>query len=132
MSGLVQPPGNRGVEEPAALLHLPDCLAHHMGGHLLEQKAHGAGGGGGFDIRIITVRGEHDHLGVRADLEQLAGGFETIEPGHGDVHQDHVGVKLLHQIHRLAPVGRFADHFQAGLQLQHFAKPLTYDHVILG
>ena len=106
--------------------------AHVVGGGLFEQKSHRAGLGRVLDIRVITVRGEDEHLGGGDGFEHLAGGFQTVEPRHGDVHQHHGGTKLLGQGDRLAAVLRFADHFEVGFQFQHLAKPLAHDRVVFG
>ena len=101
-----------------------------MGGGLFEQKSHGAGLGRVFDIRVITVRGEHEHFGGGDGFEHLAGGFQTIEPRHRDVHQHHGGTKFFDQGDRLAAVLRFADHFEVVFQFEHLAKSLAHDRVV--
>jgi hypothetical protein len=59
----VQPPGNGGTEKWLPLMHFPNGPADVLNGGLFEQKSRRAGLGRGFDIGVITVRGEHEHLG---------------------------------------------------------------------
>ena len=42
-----------------------------------------------------------------------AGGLDAVHLGHRDVHQDHVGLELAGQPHRLVAVGRLADDVEA-------------------
>ena len=44
---------------------------------------------------------------------QEAGCFDTVEDGHSDVHQTHVGAEFAGQSHRLLPVPRLADDLDA-------------------
>ena len=76
------------------------------------------------------MRGEHEHLGGGQGLENLPGGLQPVEQGHRDVHQDHVGTQFGGQRHRLASVGRFADHFEVVVEVEHLAKTFAHDHVI--
>ncbi len=99
---------------------------------MLEQKAHRPGRDGRVHIRVITVRGEHEHLGGGERAENLPGRFQTIEMRHGDIHQHHGGPEFLGQRHRLPSVLRFADDFDVGFQFEHLAKSLTHDHVVFG
>ena len=123
-------PGNGGAEKCFSLLDFPNRPAHVVGGGLFEQKSHGAGLGRVFDISVITVRGEHEHLGGGERLQHLAGGFQTIEQRHGDVHQHHVGTKFFGQRNRLAAVLRFAGHFEIVFQFEHLAKSFAHDRMV--
>ena len=111
-------------------MDFPDRPADFVGGSLLEQEAHCASFGGAGDIRVVAVRGEHEHPGRRDCLEQLAGGLQAIEQGHRDVHQYHIGTKLLGQRDGLAPVLRLADHLQVVFKFEHLAKAFAHDHVV--
>ena len=97
---------------------------------LFEEKSHGAGVGRVFDIRVIIVRGENDHFGGGNGFENLAGGLQTIEQGHRDVHQHYGGTKFFGQRDRLAAILRFADHLNIVFQFQHLAKTLAHDRVV--
>ena len=125
-------PGNGGAEKCFSLVDFPNRPAHVVGGGLFEQKSHRAGLGCVFDIRVITVRGENEHFGGGDGFEHLAGGFQTIEQRHGDVHQHHVGTKFFGQRDRLAAVLRFADHFKIVFQFEHLAETLAHDRMVFG
>ena len=91
---MVETLGNGGTEKRFPLLNFPDRPAHLVGGGLFEQKSHGAGVGGVFDICVIAVRGENKHFGGGKLFEHLAGGFQAVEQGHRDVHQHHGRTKF--------------------------------------
>jgi hypothetical protein len=78
-------------------MHFADRAAHVMGGSLFEQKSHCARVGGVFDIRVIIVRGKHEHLGRGDGFEYLTRGLQTIEQGHGDVHRHHTRTQFHRQ-----------------------------------
>ena len=126
----VATPGNRGTEKSISLFDFPDRRANIVGRDLFEQKSHCTGIVGVLDVGVITVRREHEHLGGGEGFEQLAGGCQTIEQRHRDVHQDHVGTKLSGQRDRLPSVLRFAHHFKILFEFEHFAKSLAHNHVV--
>ena len=128
----IETPGNGRAEKRVSLLHFPNRPAHVMRGGLFEQKSHRAGFGRALHIRVITVRGENEHFGGGEGFEHLAGGFQTIEQRHGDVHQHHGGAKFLGQGDRLAAVLRFADHFKVVFQFEHLAETLAHDRMVFG
>ena len=70
------------------------------------------------------MRGEHDHFGGGDGFENLARGFQTVEPRHGDIHQHHGGAKLFNQGNGLATVGRFASLLKV-MQVDNFAAVAT-------
>ena len=99
---------------------------------MLEQKSHRAGLGRAFDIRVIAVRGEHEHLGAGESSEHLAGGFQAIEKWHGNIHQHHIGMKFGGQDDRLAAVLRFTNHFEIIFKFEHLAKAFAHNGMVFG
>jgi hypothetical protein len=78
------------------------------------------------------VGGKHEHFGGRKHFEQLTGGFEAIQLGHGDVHQDHVRPKFFGQRDRFPAILGFADNLKVVFEIEHFPKSLTHDGVVFG
>ena len=106
-------------------------MADVAGGGLLEEKSHRPGVDRVFHVGVVVVGGKHQHLGPGLGLEDLAGGLEAVEPGHGDVHQHHVRAEFLRHGDRLPPVLRLAHDLQVGIESQHHAESLADDHVVL-
>ena len=98
---------------------------------MLEQKSRRAGIGRGFDTDIIVVRCKYDYFDGRQRFEHLPGGFQTVEPGHRDVHQHHIGTEFHGQGHRFAAIRRFTNHLKIRFQFQHMAKAFAHDRVII-
>ena len=71
-----------------------------------------------IDVSVITMRGEKEHLGIGKVFANLPGGFQPIEQRHRDVHHHHGGTKLSGELHGLAAVGRFGDHFNVAFVFQ--------------
>ena len=121
---------NERAEKSMTLVDFPNPLGQNACGGLFEQKSHGTGLRCVFDIRAITVRRENEYSGVGDGFENLTGGFQTIEQGHRDIHDDHCGTKFFDQDDRLTSIFRFADHFQIGIQFEHLAKPLAHNRMV--
>jgi hypothetical protein len=66
----------------------------------------------------------------RVGFLELAGRFDPVQQGHGDVGHDHVGLELLGQRHELAPIFRPADDVK--LRLQYRRQPLHDHGVVIG
>ncbi len=113
-----------------SLVDFPDRPAHFVRGGLFEQKAHRAGLGRMFDIRVIAVRGKHEHFGGGDGFENLPRGFQTIEQRHRDVHHHHVGTKFFGQRDGLAAVLRFADNFNVVFEFEHLAKTFAHNRMV--
>ncbi len=56
------------------------------------------------DIRFLLFGGDHDHRDARF-AAQVADELVAVHVGHHDVQQDQVGVGLVEDLQRLAPVG---------------------------
>ena len=56
-------------------------------------------------------------------LLDLPGGFVAVDQGHGHVHDHHVRPEPVGQVHRLAAVGRLADHLDAVLLASSETRP---------
>ena len=76
--------------------------------------------------------GKDEHLDVRERLADLAGGFQTIEQRHGDIHDDHGGTEFGRHFYGLSAGGRFADHLDIALGLQELQQALPDHHVVFG
>ena len=113
-----------------SFLDLANRRGQIVRGGLLEQKSRRAQRCHLFDVSVIAVRGENEHLGVGKVLANLPGGFQPIEQRHRDVHHHHGGAKFSGQLHGLAAGLRFADHFDVGFVFQQRPKALADDLVV--
>ena len=113
-----------------ALLDDADRVAHHAWRFLLGQIADGSVLDRPLDIGIAAVRGEHDHLGIGAVLDDHAGGLEAAEQRHLDVHQDDRWTQRSRPIDRLAAVRRFADDGDARI-IGEVQTQTGADHVVI-
>ena len=77
-----------------------------------------------LDISVIFVCGEDEDPGGGDRFEDLPGGFQPIEQGHGDVHYHDGGAEFPGPLDRLAPVVRLANHLNVPLSLQQRFEPL--------
>ena len=62
---------------------------------------------------LVGVHREHDDADVGHVLFDLAGGLHAVHLGHGDVHQDDVGLEVLGQADGLLAVAGLADDVEA-------------------
>jgi hypothetical protein len=77
---------------------------------VLERVADGAGVDGVQHLALVAEGGQDDHPEVGVVGEQAAGGLDAAHAGHGQVHEDHVGVEPGRHLQGLAAVGGRADH----------------------
>src|SRR3712207_5643556 len=65
-------------------------------------------------FRSVLVAGEDDDRGPRQEVPDLARGADAVHPGHGDVHEHHVGLLLPAERDALLPVEGHPHHLDAG------------------
>ncbi len=111
-------------------LDFPNRRGQNVGGGLFEQKTRRAQRHHLLDIRVITVRGENEHLRAGNGFEDLPGGFQAVEQRHRDVHHHHGGTKFSGQGHRLAAGFRFADHLDIPFGFQQGPKAFADNRVV--
>jgi hypothetical protein len=79
------------------------------GKHLvLTHECGGAGGSHGAVSRGWKVAGKADHDGLRTWFSDALGGFNSVEIGEPDVHQDHIGLVFDSHCHSLLAVSGLA------------------------
>lgn len=111
---LARGPRVRRAEEGVAFLHCAYGGSQHVRGGLFEQESCGTQGDHLLNIGVIAVRGENQHLGPGKFSVNLASGFQTIELGHGDVHQDDSRPEFAGELQRFPAGRRFSDHLDIG------------------
>ena len=62
----------------------------------------------------------------------MAGGLDTVEPGHRHVHQDDIRMQFCGHFHRLLTVARFTDQFDLRLLVQDIRQPFAQQGMIVG
>src|ERR1700693_3929294 len=77
------------------------------------------------------MHGEQDYGDLRMGFGDLMGRVEAVHDGHGDVHNDHVRLKLLCFFHSLLPVAGFRANYPAGLKLQQITNSHAHDFVVV-
>ncbi len=122
--------GNGRAEKRLPFLNFSDCPANIVAGGLFKYIAYGTRLHRISDIGIIAVRREYEHFGGGKCFEHLPGSLQTVEQGHRNVHQCHVGTKFFGQRDCLTSVLRFADHFKVGFEFEHLAKSFAHNHMI--
>ncbi len=76
------------------------------------------------------MRGENENLGDWNSLEDLTGGFEAVEQGHGNVHDNDIGPKAASEFDGLTTIFRFADDLDSGFHIQQRPQAFSNDEVI--
>src|SRR5690606_36732960 len=82
------------TEEVPAGMNLADGVAERAAGGLLENKTGCPGFDGIFDVGVVAVGGEDEHAALRSRRQQLPTRFQSVEKGHGDIHDDDVWPQL--------------------------------------
>lgn len=101
---------------------------------ILQEEPAGAGLDGGQRIFIEVEGCEDDDLDLRALrtpglrcclLQDAAGGFNAVHPGHADIHKDHVRGRGAERLKGLDAVACFGDHVEVRLRIDEHAKART-------
>jgi hypothetical protein len=90
---------------------------------VLHQVATRAGQNRRGDVLLIDGHRECDHASSGVILDDLLDGFDPVEIGHAQVHQDHGRAQLLCQTHAHPSEGSLRDHLDTGLRLEHRHEP---------
>ena len=75
---------------------------------------------------------ENQDFHRREFLQDLAGGLEAVQVGHGDIHDDQIRLVAPRPFHRLPSGERLAHNFPIGLSVEDRPQPLPHDFVIVG
>ena len=119
-----------GLKKVFPFLDLPHRRGQGVGGALFDQVSGRAQGSHLLDISVIFVCGEDEDPGGGDRFEDLPGGFQPIEQGHGDVHYHDGGAEFPGPLDRLAPVVRLANHLNVPLSLQQRFEPFADDRMV--
>src|SRR5450631_2349851 len=101
MSGLT-----RGEQQPGRQTGLEHARPAGYGSHRLDQLlargglaqvSRGPGLQGATDVLVLVIRADHQDPYVRVVTGEPAGDLDAIHPRKPDVHQHHVGAKLVDQ-----------------------------------
>ena len=103
------PPGQVRAEDGVPAGDRTDRAHDLTGIGALDQVAAGPGAQGGEHRVVVLRHGQHQDAGADAGLGQPAGRRQTAELGHGQVHDDDVGIELLDQAHGLGAGRRLPD-----------------------
>lgn len=71
---------------------------------VLEEVTAGTGAEDLTDVNAVLVHGQGEDADFWAGFEDAAGGFDAVEFGHGDVHDDDIGKKGLGEFEGFATV----------------------------
>ena len=71
------------------------------------------------------------HLGRRRRIVNLLRRLDAVQFRHRDIHHDDVGMQLVHEPHRLPPIGGRPYDLESGLRLQQHAQTVTHHGVII-
>ena len=114
--------GDRSASPPADRADGPDEL-HRLG--VLDEESAGARAQRLEDVLVELERREDDDADRRQPLVRgdRASGGETVEDGHADVHEHHVGHEPLRQLHRRFAVVGLPDDLDVVLGVEKPRKP---------
>lgn len=114
--------GRRGGRQRTATADdLGDSGDEFGGAHGLAQETVGARAQGGEDDVVLVESGQHDHpyLFGRVLLADPAGGFDAVDAGHPDVHQDQVDGVVPEEGDGLECVGEIARDDKTRVEPEH-------------
>jgi hypothetical protein len=77
------------------------------------------------------VHGKDKNLGVRHSLPDLTRDLHSVQLGHADIHDGHIGLQLLGHFNRFCPIGCFAHDFPAGAGLEEPTRATPDQRVIV-
>ncbi len=110
--------------------------AHGLGqivaGGIFQQIAHGSRANAVKDPIVGVVSGKDDDLRPGQRRHDLPRGLNAVQTRHLDVHQNHIGLQLLRQIHRFDAIGGLTDHLQIRLMIQDDGQTRANDILIVG
>lgn len=114
---LEEPDGDGGGDQGVPAGGAAHGLDQQGGAGVLEEEAAGAVAQGGVGVVVLVEGGHHDHAHRVGDARsgQGPGDLQTVQPGHADVDETHVGTHPAGEFDALGAVGGLADHFEVGL-----------------
>ena len=123
---------DRGAEKRLAFSDGANGFDEIGFGGIFKQVALGAGFQGAQDVAFIGMHAEHDHENIWIGLRDLKGGFDAVEIGHADVHDDYVGLERFCKRDGFAAVAGLADDGEIGLLLDEQTETAADELVIIG
>lgn len=81
----------------------------------------GSGGQGFLHEAARAVLGEEDDFDAGERVLDQTRGLEAADDGHGDVHEDEIGLVLFGEADGISAVGGFADDLDVSMGLKDFA-----------
>jgi hypothetical protein len=81
-------------------------------------------------VLVDVERGQHQHArpGLGADAR---GGADAVEPGHADIHQDHIRAQRQGRADGLFAVAGLPDHGHVGLGVQDHAEAVAHERLVV-
>lgn len=129
---VVEPAGDGGAVEGAAAGDLADGAREGFGRGLFFEETEHAGFAEAFDIGVVAVGGKDEDARHGVGGENLAGGFEAVEDGHGDVHENHIGPEGAGHLDGFAAGACAADQGKMTVGFEQGGEALAHDDVIFG
>ena len=74
---------------------------------------------------------ENEHFGIRKRGTNKVSGFQTVQLGHADIHDDDIRIQLSSLFHRILSVNRFATHFVVRVAQDEGANAPANDFVVI-
>src|SRR5882762_508442 len=123
---------HRWVDEREAVGDGADGVRELAARHLLQEIPRRAGADRAEHKLVLVVVGEDDHPRGRHGIAHAPRRGHPVPVAHLDVHQDHVGEKLLRDRERLVPVARLAHDLDLRFGLEDRAQAASNERVIVG
>ena len=80
---------------------------------------------------LVVIHGKDGHPNVGLVTKDFRRGFDAIEAGQTDVHQDNVGSQLAGERDGISPVIRFTDDLKVLVKFQDRADPVSHNLMII-
>src|SRR5215470_14259158 len=104
-------------------MNRPDPEEEFLRRHVLQQEAAGPGLKRGERVLVQVERCQHEYAGPVTVLADPPGRLDAVEPGHPDVHHDHVGGSGPQQAHGGRAVAGLPDDVHIRLSVEHHPEP---------
>jgi hypothetical protein len=111
-----------------------DGLGEQGGASVLEQEPSGASLQRAVDVLVEVEGGDHDH-GERildSGPGEPPGCLDTVEVGHADVEQAHIGQQFTGERDGLQAVGSLSDDLDVGLGVENHGEAGPDDVLVVG
>src|ERR1700685_4216400 len=126
-----QPIGNLRAQVRAALGYRAESVQEIVVGSFFQYKGAGTRANGADHGMLVIVHGKNDDLRLGAMAQDFGGGFDAVQTGQADVHQDDVWPFLAAHLYGFGAVFGLAKHHELITVTQDGLNAVSHDFVIV-